>query len=478
MMFTCLLSLPSWGAVINSEFGEAGNGVGGPHALISQTKDGSTSVYTYDRNGDLNTISENDTATKHFSYDANRKLRTLEENGVTSHFFFTTQGQKIATYDTTGRTEIFLDDHLRVLNGTVRYQYGNEAETNSNGDGIFFFLKDHLGSVVATLDSGNGFEQRDTLPYGEDWFRHTEMPEQNRGFNGNLKEGSLLDYNARHYLPGHGFTQADPTTPPGGSLAYNRYSYTFNNPVNMTDPSGNTAVWVSMIDKYLTMPDRYIQKIPDWIEDPLRNNLPPGENNGVQFPHLGHSGVLLINDDTGRTDYFEFGTYDAEGIGMVRSLENDLPFLSRGDDGAWTQESLDLVFSSLAQQLYGRETAIGPGNGRLHGFWFEGGDYEAQMDFALNFSREGDPDRARYFVLGQNCSFFACSTIEAGSNQNLQPFEAPPLKIYWPIQMAKNPLNRFLFRDIHFDPSTGTRLEDWNPHSGKLADVERGSGIW
>ena len=46
--------------------------------------------------------------------------------------------------------------------------------------------------------------------------------------------------NARYYLPGIGrFISADTIVPePGNPQSYNRYSYSYNNPVNFTDPSG------------------------------------------------------------------------------------------------------------------------------------------------------------------------------------------------------------------------------------------------
>jgi RHS repeat-associated protein len=51
----------------------------------------------------------------------------------------------------------------------------------------------------------------------------------------------LYFYNARWYDPSLGrFTQPDSLIPqPGSPLAWDRYAYTLNNPVNYTDPTGN-----------------------------------------------------------------------------------------------------------------------------------------------------------------------------------------------------------------------------------------------
>jgi hypothetical protein len=53
----------------------------------------------------------------------------------------------------------------------------------------------------------------------------------------------LIYMNARYYLPEIGrFISADTIVPdPANPQSYNRYSYSFNNPVNYTDPSGHMA---------------------------------------------------------------------------------------------------------------------------------------------------------------------------------------------------------------------------------------------
>jgi RHS repeat-associated protein len=79
-------------------------------------------------------------------------------------------------------------------------------------------------------------------PFGET--RGTATAPTDRQFTGQRREstslGSLYDYGARFYSPALGrFLSADTIVPePGNPQSLNRYSYTYNNPVKYTDPSG------------------------------------------------------------------------------------------------------------------------------------------------------------------------------------------------------------------------------------------------
>ncbi len=69
-----------------------------------------------------------------------------------------------------------------------------------------------------------------------------ENGRQYTGQKENLELG-LYYYNARYYLPGVGrFISADTLVPnPTNPQSYNRYSYTLNNPVKYTDPTGHAT---------------------------------------------------------------------------------------------------------------------------------------------------------------------------------------------------------------------------------------------
>jgi RHS repeat-associated protein len=117
---------------------------------------------------------------------------------------------------------------------------------------------DHLGSAsVATNSSGGKIansEQRFT-PYGTPRLNASGLP-TDKTFTGQRVEagiGGIMDFNARYYDPTLGrFLSADTIVPGAGNpQAFNRYAYTFNNPLRYTDPTGHEPC-----------PDNYCNETP------------------------------------------------------------------------------------------------------------------------------------------------------------------------------------------------------------------------
>ena len=117
----------------------------------------------------------------------------------------------------------------------------------------FFWFKDHLGSLTKLTDSlGNVLEEYSYDAWGRrrntDW---SEIPDSLlfsfssnsvRGFSGHEHYDlfSLIDMNGRIYDPVIGrFNSPDPFIPDVTELqSFNHYSYVYNNPLSLTDPSG------------------------------------------------------------------------------------------------------------------------------------------------------------------------------------------------------------------------------------------------
>ncbi|RKG83990.1 hypothetical protein D7W82_23580 [Corallococcus sp. CA049B] len=112
---------------------------------------------------------------------------------------------------------------------------------------------DHLGSIETVSNQAGGVVQRRKYqPFGAQ--ANPSNPTQRvlpttgsirMGFTGHEDdaESSLVNMRGRLYDPRAGrFLSADPfVSAPFSSQGYNRYSYVFNNPLSMTDPSGFTA---------------------------------------------------------------------------------------------------------------------------------------------------------------------------------------------------------------------------------------------
>ena len=108
---------------------------------------------------------------------------------------------------------------------------------------VYYLVGDHLGSTSAVTSSDGSLRSRLLYTaWGE--LRYTTGDTAIRyRFTGQREEVALglYDYNARWYDPRLGrFVQADSIVAGAGNpLAWDRYAYTFNNPVRYNDPSGH-----------------------------------------------------------------------------------------------------------------------------------------------------------------------------------------------------------------------------------------------
>ncbi len=115
----------------------------------------------------------------------------------------------------------------------------------NDATGLQYLLTDHLGSTVAVTDSsGTLTSQQRYLPFGEERaIPNSPILVTDFTFTGqrDLGDMGLMDYDARFYSQSLGrFIQPD-TIIPSISIpqTWSRYSYTQNNPIKFTDPSGH-----------------------------------------------------------------------------------------------------------------------------------------------------------------------------------------------------------------------------------------------
>jgi RHS repeat-associated protein len=238
------------------------------HAVTSVTRTNGqntvTDTFTYDANGNMTCRFEGG---KYYNQEYNVENRlwqvTLRNNScsgtVSATWTFTYDGdgtrvKQVYTAGTSTLTTYYFAGGLYEVrnNGTTTttikyYAFGGQTIMN-DGSGLKYFLTDHLGSVVAVTDaSGNIVQQQRYLPFGQvrsdaGTITQTDMGftfQRNLDAQGASFSLGLLDYKARFYssLTGR-FVQPDTITP-GGPQGLNRYSYSNNNPINYTDPSGH-----------------------------------------------------------------------------------------------------------------------------------------------------------------------------------------------------------------------------------------------
>ncbi len=102
---------------------------------------------------------------------------------------------------------------------------------------VYYLHQDHLGSTTVITKDGNKVEDVKYYPYGVQRGDDLNTDITEKGFTGQVKDSQtgLYYYNARYYNP----LTAKFTQPDTVADQENRYAYVANNPINITDPTGN-----------------------------------------------------------------------------------------------------------------------------------------------------------------------------------------------------------------------------------------------
>lgn len=221
--------------------------------------------YTFDASG--NTTA--DPSGQTFVYDAENKQTSVSSGGTTlGTYFFDGDGKRVKKTASTGDNIIFIYDAFDKLieerdstTGTLQTSYvyaGSRLLSTETSLGTTYLTADHLGSPRINTDgSGNVVARHDYLPFGEEIF--TALTAQRTSGVGYVGDGvrkqftgyerdieTDLDFaQARVYNKNHGrFTAADPLMASAEIVnpqTFDRYAYVGNNPINLTDPTGE--IW-------------------------------------------------------------------------------------------------------------------------------------------------------------------------------------------------------------------------------------------
>jgi RHS repeat-associated protein len=140
------------------------------------------------------------------------------------------------------RGDFYLDD-LRFFDQKKYFYAAGQRVAMRANDEVYYFLTDHLGSTNITLDaSGTKIAELRYMPWGDTRFEYNETPTSYR-YTGQREDASinLIQMGARWFDPLLGrFISADTIVPsPYNPLAYDRYAYSYNNPLKFIDPTGH-----------------------------------------------------------------------------------------------------------------------------------------------------------------------------------------------------------------------------------------------
>ncbi|MCY1044145.1 hypothetical protein OV208_22700 [Corallococcus sp. bb12-1] len=186
-----------------------------------------------------------------FTYDAFQKRVLKLRNNGDSTLYVSGLYEKRGTAGVV--SHVFL---IPGASGPVAQVQWTAAGGGFNAETLYLH-GDHLGSIETLSNQAGGMVQRRKYqPFGAQ--ANPLNPTQRvlpttdsirLGFTGHEDdaESGLVNMRGRLYDPRAGrFLSADPfVSAPFSSQGYNRYSYVFNNPLSMTDPSGFTAEGVT-----------------------------------------------------------------------------------------------------------------------------------------------------------------------------------------------------------------------------------------
>ena len=346
-------------------------------------KDGVKQVgeYTYDANGNL-------------TKDLNKGITDIQYNclnlpsavtfsdGSTITYVYAADGTKLRTVHKIGGATTTTDYCGNVVyeNGAQKLLITEEGYITLSDNKYYYYLKDHQGNNRVVINQSGAVEETNHYYlFGGVFASSTStQPYKYNSKEYDTKKGlNWYDYGARHYDAVLGrFMTVDPLAEKYYSESL--YTYCYSNPINCIDPNGKDGIYIAFPDYKISTP---IGKIGN----------------------LGHAGVLLIDNKTGVTKYYEDGRYDKEGKGVVRTFA--VPNVKIGQDKKPTLESLNKTLSIISEQA-GHA-------GRIEGAYIESDKFIEMKNYAESkIAENANSKRKEYSLRNNNCGTFAADVLK------------------------------------------------------------------
>ncbi|NOX73210.1 MAG: RHS repeat-associated core domain-containing protein [Alphaproteobacteria bacterium] len=220
------------------------------------------------------------------TYDAENRPLSVAYAGNTTAYVYGADGGRVKKVEGTDETAYFGGVEIRKFGQGASEEiltYPHPSARYKNGVATAYLHSDQLNSVRTVTDSVGALAKRSTYrPFGEidDWNVDPAVAFETKGFIGERfdADAGLQYLNARYYDPELGrFIQLDwfKVTEPG--VGTNRYAYSANDPVNLSDPGGNSwlgdaiasfqAAWEGTVDAVNDILSGDVTKVEGRIEN-------------------------------------------------------------------------------------------------------------------------------------------------------------------------------------------------------------------
>lgn len=228
----------------------------GKHNLpgVTQTGTGAgTETYSYDTAGNTQsrTFKQGTTVTldQTLDWDTEGRLKTVTKGTDKTSYVYDTGGQRLIRRDSTGTTlylpggnELHMDK-VGLVTGTRYYDANGKTVAMRTGGKLTFLLSDHHGTSTTqvTGDAAQAVTRRKTTIFGAPRGTQPTDWQGDKGFVGGTMDTDtrLTHLGAREYDPVIGrFISVDPVLDLADPQQAHGYTYSNNNPVTYSDPTG------------------------------------------------------------------------------------------------------------------------------------------------------------------------------------------------------------------------------------------------
>ena len=146
---------------------------------------------------------------------------------------------------------------------------------------------------------------------------------------------------------------------------------------------------------------------------------------------VGHSAIILVNSESKKLHYFDFGRYHApQGFGRVRDEETD-PDVSIPISAEIKNNKLKNIENIL---LHTGNKKANHGEGKLYASVLNNVNFVSAYNFAKNMQEKGIMPYGPFEIKGTNCSRFVAATIRK-SNTTLIKY----LRLRFPFCISPSP---------------------------------------